>query len=127
MSNILPAGVAQLISEYAEDVEEEQVEEDEWETLYGCRTIYRVKHFITYGGGPEGGYVFLEEGFPNMDPGWYRWRRATGRPTYEPLEPNETVIYRSNSDGEAVRVVDYGSYELKDDEMYVTELLEMDD
>ena len=30
----------------------------EWETLYGWITIYQTKHYITYGGGPEGGYVY---------------------------------------------------------------------
>jgi hypothetical protein len=31
----------------------------EWETLYGATLIYRTKHFLTYGGGPEGGYVIF--------------------------------------------------------------------
>ena len=31
----------------------------EWEEVYGSCTIWRTKRFITYGGGPEGGYVYL--------------------------------------------------------------------
>ena len=37
------------------------VDEMEWETLYGWTTIYQTKHYITYGGGPEGGYVYFFE------------------------------------------------------------------
>ncbi len=36
-------------------------EEDEWETLYGCTEIYETQHYLTSGGGPEGGYVFFTE------------------------------------------------------------------
>ena len=35
------------------------VDEIEWETLYGWTVIYQTKHYITYGGGPEGGYVYF--------------------------------------------------------------------
>ena len=48
---------------------------------YGSRVVWRTKRFITYGGGPEGGYVYL---FREHEPGWYRWRRTWGsRPSYE--------------------------------------------
>ena len=36
-------------------------DEDEWETLYGCTEIYETQHYLTSGGGPEGGYVFFTE------------------------------------------------------------------
>ena len=36
-------------------------DEDEWETLYGCTEIYETQHYLTYGGSPEGGYVFFTE------------------------------------------------------------------
>ena len=29
------------------------------ETLYGFTHIYGAKHYITYGGGPEGGFVYF--------------------------------------------------------------------
>ena len=35
------------------------VDEIEWETLYGWTMIYQTKHYLTYGGGPEGGYVYF--------------------------------------------------------------------
>ena len=45
------------------DYKPADVDELEWETLYGWTMIYQTKHYITYGGGPEGGYVyFLESG-----------------------------------------------------------------
>jgi len=119
MSNILPAAIAQHISEYAEDVEEEY---EEWETIYGCAEIYDVKHFVTYGGGPEGGYVFFQEPLPDIEPGWYRWHRTWFQPpSYTPLEPHETVIYK-NDDCEGVRVVD-SSYQLKGEEMFMADIL----
>jgi hypothetical protein len=31
----------------------------DWETLYGKARIYERDHYITYGGGPEGAYVFF--------------------------------------------------------------------
>ena len=34
----------------------------EWETVYGATLIYRTKHFVTYGGGPEGGVCVLLSG-----------------------------------------------------------------
>ena len=34
-------------------------DEDEWETLYGFTEIYETQHYLTYGGSPEGGYVFF--------------------------------------------------------------------
>ena len=33
--------------------------EYEWETVYGSTRIYQTNHTITYGGGPEGGYVYF--------------------------------------------------------------------
>ena len=41
----------------------------EWEEVYGSCVVWRTKHFITYGGGPEGGYVYLfrEHGLAGTD------------------------------------------------------------
>ena len=47
----------------------------EWETVYGATLIYRTKHFVTYGGGPEGGYVYF---YREREPGWYSWHRDWG-------------------------------------------------
>ena len=67
MSQIFPEGVAENIVEFIPEQEDVA-----WETVYGSTTIYRTKHFITYGGGPEGGYVYF---FRERAPGWYSWHR----------------------------------------------------
>ena len=124
-SNILPEGIAQHISEYAEDAEEEEDYEEEWETIYGCVEVYRAKHSITYGGGPEGSYVLFEEALPMLEPGWCRWQRSWFEPTsYTPLEPHEDVVYRYDDHGsESLRVVDRYTYELWEDEVYMADAL----
>ena len=46
----------------------------ELETLFGFTHISGVKHYITYGGGPEGGFVY----FASQRPGkfsWFTWHR----------------------------------------------------
>ena len=67
LSQIFPEGVAENIVEFIPEQEDVA-----WETVYGSTTTYRTKHFITYGGGPEGGYVYF---FRERAPGWYSWHR----------------------------------------------------
>lgn len=55
--------------------------EIEWETVYDVQMIYQTRHITTYGGGPEGGYVYF---FRERAPGWYKWSRDWFQePTYE--------------------------------------------
>ncbi len=35
--------------------------------FYGSVNIYKTEHVVTYGGGPEGGYVYF---YKERDPGW---------------------------------------------------------
>jgi len=49
LSQILPEGVVDHIAELIPEDPE-----IEWETVYGSTVIWRTKHMITYGGGPEG-------------------------------------------------------------------------
>ena len=67
LSQIFPEGVAENIVEFIPEQEDVA-----WETVYGSTTIYRTKHLITYGGGPEGGYVYF---FRERAPGWYSRHR----------------------------------------------------
>jgi len=67
LSQIFPEGVAENIVEFIPEQEDVA-----GETVYGSTTIYRTKHIITYGGGPEGGYVYF---FRERAPGWYSWHR----------------------------------------------------
>ena len=50
------------------------VDNFEIDTLFGSTHIRGAKHYITYGGGPEGGFVY----FTNQRPGkssWFTWHR----------------------------------------------------
>ena len=49
----------------------------EWETQRGTTRIYQTKHYITYGGGPEGGYVYF---YREREAGWYKWERDWFKP-----------------------------------------------
>ena len=55
--------------------------EVEWETLYGITTNYETKHFITYGGGPEGDFVYFCR---ERSAGLYRWERNWGTEPHIP-------------------------------------------
>ena len=70
LSVMFPEGIAETIAEYAADV-------IEWETVYGSAEIYKTKHILTYGGGPEGGYVYF---YREREPGWYEWQREWFKP-----------------------------------------------
>ena len=62
----------------------------EWETLYGSTRIYQTKHYITYGGGPEGGYVYF---YREREAGWYKWERDWFKPpTYTKIDGTVAMI-----------------------------------
>ena len=90
-----------------------------WETLYGKCRIYQTDHFITYGGGPEGGYVYF---YREREAGWYSWHRDwfTGT-TYIKLDDRLLVVFRIDEDGcEFVAVVsDIWEYEQDEDESII--------
>ena len=65
LNQILPEGV---VDQIAELIPEDP--EIEWDTVYGTTVIWRTKHTITYGGGPEGGYVYF---YRERERGWYKW------------------------------------------------------
>ena len=64
--------------------------EVEWETVYGSVEIYRTKHIITYGGGPEGGYVYF---WCERSPGWYNWHRDHFQePRYTKIQSGQVAV-----------------------------------
>ncbi len=66
----------------------------DWKTVYGIVNIYKSKHIVTYGGGPEGGYVYKER-----DPGWYRWRRTWFQsPAYTKMLTGQVVAKSTKED-----------------------------
>ena len=78
-------------------------EEDEWETLYGCTEIYETQHYLTYGGGPEGGYVFF---YREREQGWYRWSRTWGEgPTYERITSGQVAIRHAQDEDDKIMVL----------------------
>ena len=78
-----------------------------WETLYGKCRFYQTDHYITYGGGPEGGYVYF---YRERDPGWYSWNREWFQNmTYTKLDDGLLVVFKIDEDGsEFIAVVPDG-------------------
>ena len=102
---VFPEGIVDLIAELVP-----QDPEVEWESLYGSTTIYRTKHFITYGGGPEGGYVYF---YREREAGWYSWERNWGTPpVYTKVEGQIAFCF---GDSELIAVVPH-DYEPPEDE-----------
>ncbi len=91
---------------------------NDWETLYGKCRIYQTDHYITYGGGPEGGYVYF---YREREPGWYYWDRGwSGKLAYTKIEEG-ILVFRIDEDGcEFVTVVpDMWEYEQDEDEVII--------
>ena len=74
--NVLPAPVVFNVLDFV------PIDRD---SLYGTTTIDGVKHYVTYGGGPEGGYVFLpRQGLHKWHRDWLKEARTrTGRFSYK--------------------------------------------
>ncbi len=87
--------------------------EIDWETVYGSCTIYRTKHYITYGGGPEGGFVYL---FREHEAGWYRWHRDWGTVVSHTRVEDGVVAFNHADGGEQIGVLphDWEDYDWDD-------------
>jgi hypothetical protein len=107
LSAMFPPGVAETIDEYATDA----TEVVEWMTVYGATEIYKTKHIITYGGGPEGGYVYF---YRERVAGWYEWHRDWMQPpAYTKVDGQIAIFW---ADGvERIGVVPW-DYEPEEDE-----------
>ena len=87
--------------------------EVEWETVYGITVIYKTRHIITYGGGPEGGYVYF---YKERCPGWYKWERTWGtEPTYTKI-PSGQVATTWIDDTEYIGILPDDGYDWNNDE-----------
>ena len=65
-------------------------DEPEISTLYGVTQIFGSKHYVTYGGGPEGGFVYLPR---SRKPGWYKWHRDWfQKPRYTYIEKGQVAF-----------------------------------
>ena len=70
LNQLFPDDIAVNIAEYIPPPVE-------WTTVYGSTEIYKTKHIITYGGGPDGGFVYF---YKEREAGWYSWDRDWFRP-----------------------------------------------
>ena len=67
---------------------------------------------ITYGGGPEGGYVYF---YREREPGWYSWHRDWfQKPTYIKLEG--IAVFRINDDGNEFIAIVPNGIEIEEEE-----------
>ena len=100
LNQILPEGV---VDQIAELIPEDP--EIEWDTTYGSTVIWRTKHFITYGGGPEGGYVYF---YRERERGWYKWERGWFQePTYTKVDGQVAIWFDDGVERIAVVPHDY--------------------
>jgi hypothetical protein len=84
-------------------------EEESWETVYGTTGINGANHIITYGGGPEGGFVM-------MNSKWYSWNREWFNVATYTLLTGQKLIWRHlDGEDEKCKVVPQ-EYEVQEDE-----------
>ena len=74
------------------------VDDFEIDTLFGFTHVAGVKHYITYGGGPEGGYVYFASQRPGKS-SWFKWHRDWFKePVYTKILEGQ-VAFLLHSDG----------------------------
>jgi len=107
LNQVFPEGIVNHIAELIP-----RDPEIEWETVFGSTVIYKTKHMITYGGGPEGGYVYF---FREREAGWYSWRRDWFQPPVYTKVDGQVAILWDDDGVERMGVVPY-DYEPPEDE-----------
>ena len=111
LANVLPDGLIEHIADFIGDGLD-------WDYVYGTTTIYETQHIVTYGGGPEGGFVFF---FREREPGWYSWERDWFQePTYKKL--NGILVQKFTEDGAEYVAVAPRDFETEDEDVYVLDI-----
>ena len=111
LANVLPDGLIEHIADFIGDGLD-------WDYVYGTTTIYETQHIVTYGGGPEGGFVFF---FREREPGWYSWERDWFQePTYKKL--NGILVQKFTEDGTEYVAVAPRDFETEDEDVYVLDI-----
>ena len=111
LANVLPDGLIEHIADFIGDGLD-------WDYVNGTTTIYETQHIVTYGGGPEGGFVFF---FREREPGWYSWERDWFQePTYKKL--NGILVQKFTEDGAEHVAVVPRDYETEDEDVYVLDI-----
>ena len=86
------------------------------------KMIYQTRHITTYGGGPEGGYVYF---FRERAPGWYKWSRDWFQePKYEKITSGKVINKHSCDEDEKIAIVPEDWEPPEDDD---ATYIEMDD
>ena len=111
LANVLPDGLIEHITDFIGDGLD-------WDYVYGTTTIYETQHIVTYGGGPEGGFVFF---FREREPGWYSWERDWFQePTYKKLDG--ILVQKFTEDGAEYVAVAPRGYATEDEDVYVLDV-----
>ena len=74
------------------------VDDFEIDTLLGFTHISGVKHYITYGGGPEGGFVYFTSQRPGKS-SWFTWHRDWFKEAVYTKVKKGQVAFLMHSDG----------------------------
>ena len=92
LKSVFDSGVVNNISAFV------PVDEFEIDTLFGFTHIAGVKHYITYGGGPEGGFVYFASQRPGKS-SWFKWHRDWFKETVYTKIREGQVAFLIHADG----------------------------
>ena len=74
------------------------VDDFEIDTLFDFTHTSGVKHYITYGGGPEGGFVYFTSQRPGKS-SWFTWHRDWFKEAVYTKVKKGQVAFHMHSDG----------------------------
>ena len=106
--NVLPAPVVEHVLSFVPK------DQPEIFSLDGSTQIFNKKHYVTYGGCPEGGFVYLTA---CRKPGWYRWHREwCTKPQYTRVTKGQAAFLINADGSEEIAVIpeDYDYDDLYD-------------
>lgn len=118
LKNKLVENVVDLINDYYD-----KRKPLEWEKVITYKYINGFKHWITYEGNPNGGYVYF---YKVKKSGWYKWHKRINSkdPVYEWISPRLGYKIENNTSYLAVLPHDFDpNEEWGDDENDIHEVL----
>ena len=92
LKSVFDSGIVNNIFSFA------PVDDFEIDTLFGFTHIGGVRHYITYGGGPEGGFVYFTSQRPGKS-SWFKWHREWFREAVYTKVVEGQVAFLMHSDG----------------------------
>ena len=116
LNQLFPEGIVENIADFIPPP-------IDWSTVHGSTKIYQTKHIITYGGGPEGGFVYF---YREREAGWYSWDRGWFQPAVYTKVDGKIAVWWDD-DVEKIGVVPH-DYEPGEDETIMDdELMQNED